>query len=128
MAGWSSPYFTEAELRCKCGCGRSDMDPEFMSRLDTLRAQWGRGITPTSAFRCENHPDEREKTTVGAHRQGRAVDIPVNGPDAFRLIQLALASGFTGIGVSQRVGKPRFIHLDDAPAADGQPRPTCWSY
>jgi zinc D-Ala-D-Ala carboxypeptidase len=127
---WTSPYFTPAEMACKCGhCGgRSEMHPEFMARATRLRERWGRGISPSSAFRCALHPSEKDKTTVGAHRQGRAMDIPCSGPAAFKLMVLAVELGFTGVGISQRKDKPRFIHLDDAPAAEGQPRPTVWSY
>lgn len=128
MTGWTSRYFTPAEMACKCGCGVERMDPHFMERLDRLRERWGRGISPSSAYRCERHESEQGKTTIGAHRQGRAVDIPCDGQGAFRLMSIALELGFTGVGISQRAGKPRFIHLDDAPAADGQPRPTCWGY
>lgn len=128
MTGWTSPYFKPAEMVCKCGCGVERMDPHFMERLTRLRERHGKGISPNSAYRCENHASERGKTTVGAHRQGRAVDIPCDGPTAFRLMALAHELGFTGIGLSQRPGQPRFLHLDDAPAAEGQPRPTAWGY
>lgn len=128
MSTWTSKYFTHGELACKCGCGRADMDPRFMERLDRLREKHGKAMVPTSGFRCENHVSERSKTTVGAHRQGRAVDIAATGQEAFRLMTLALEVGFTGIGISQRSQQPRFIHLDDAPNAEGQPRPTVWSY
>jgi hypothetical protein len=42
-------------------------------------------------------------------------------------MRLALAKGFTGIGVQQK-GGGRFIHLDNLPNGPGQPRPTVWSY
>lgn len=128
MSGWTSKFFTPAEMACKCGCGVERMHPAFMERLDRLRERHGKGLSPSSAYRCENHSAEKSKTTVGAHRQGRAVDLPCDGQTALRLLSLALELGFTGIGVSQRAGQPRFIHLDDAPAAEGQPRPTVWSY
>jgi zinc D-Ala-D-Ala carboxypeptidase len=43
------------------------------------------------------------------------------------MIRMALSVGFTGIGVKQH-GAGRFIHLDDLPNAEGQPRPHLWSY
>jgi hypothetical protein len=35
--------------------------------------------------------------------------------------------GFTGIGIAQK-GEGRYVHLDDLPSVEGQPRPTLWSY
>lgn len=132
MTDWNAKYFKSAEFACKCGTcgGRSEMVASFVERLDRLRERFGRPIAISSGFRCERHPSETAKTggIVGAHRQGRAVDIPCAGPDAFKLMAIAHEVGMTGVGISQRAGQPRFIHLDDAPPAEGQPRPTCWSY
>jgi hypothetical protein len=51
------------------------------------------------------------------------------GADALELVALALAYGFTGIGVNQKGAHDgRFIHLDDLDNAPGQPRPCIWSY
>ena len=55
------------------------------------------------------------------------MDIAISGSRAVELVRMALASGFTGLGVNQK-GDARFIHLDDLPNKDGQPRPHIWSY
>ncbi len=131
MTAWNSPYFTRQELACRCGqCGgRADMNPVTVDRLTRLREAAGRPLTVSSGFRCERHPSEARKTTVGAHRQGRAVDLPVDGGTAYTLIRLALGLGFTGVGVSMGPHGPRFIHLDDVePGNSAQPRPVFWSY
>lgn len=128
---WEARYFTPAEMACKCGkCGGlAEMNQEFMNKLDLLRAAVNRPIPVSSGYRCAQHTSELTKTTVGAHRQGRAVDIPCSGPEAFKIIEMALELGFTGIGVSQNKRGARFIHLDDAPPGNpAQPRPTFWSY
>jgi uncharacterized protein YcbK (DUF882 family) len=83
-------------------------------------------MTVTSGYRHPTHPIEAAKAAPGAHSTGRAVDIAVQGADAVRLIALAIAEGFTGIGVQQK-GSGRFIHLDDLPSG-AFPRPTVWSY
>ena len=126
----TAKYFKPEEFACKCGTcgGRSEMDAGTVEKLDRLRERYGKPIAISSGFRCEKHISEMGKTTVGAHRQGRAVDIPCAGPEAFKLMALAVELGFTGVGISQRANQSRFIHLDDAPGAAGQPRPTCWSY
>lgn len=123
-----SKYFTEDELRCSCGCGQVKMNPAFLERADRLREKFGKPISPSSGYRCSNHRSERDKKAPGAHQLGRAMDIPCDGQTAFLLMKLAFELGFTGIGVSQNARGARFLHLDDATAADGLPRPTSWSY
>ena len=119
------PNFGEDEFRCKHS-GQCVMVPEFMARLQRLRIAYGRPMTVTSGYRHPTHPIEAAKAAPGAHSTGRAVDIAVQGADAVRLIALAIAEGFTGIGVQQK-GSGRFIHLDDLPSG-AFPRPTVWSY
>jgi hypothetical protein len=55
------------------------------------------------------------------HSRGIAVDIAIQGPEAVRLLDLALELGFTGIGVQQK-GDGRFLHLDT------RDTPAIWSY
>lgn len=125
---WSRwPHFTEAEMRCK-GSGRSAMDPAFMDRLEALRQAFGRPMSITSGYRA---PDYNAKVSAsgpdGPHTTGRAVDVAVSGADALALVGLAIAQGFTGVGVCQKGGS-RFIHLDDLPPGGRHPRPAIWSY
>lgn len=124
---WSSPYFTQDEMRCQCGCNQDGMNAEFMERLTSLRADWGKPMIVTSAYRCPQHPIESKKAKPGAHASGRAVDIAVQGEDAHKFLSVAFGHGFTGIGVQQK-GGGRFIHLDDLTKDEGWPRPTIWSY
>lgn len=118
------PNFSEAEFRCKFS-GKCQMNPEFMARLQRLRTAWGRPMGVTSGFRDRTHQAERNKATPGAHTLGRAVDIGIQGPEAFELLAMALVHGFTGLGVKQH-GSGRFLHLDDI--TQGLPRPALWSY
>lgn len=124
---WSLyPNFTEDEFRCK-HTGRCKMDPVFMRRLQHLRSVFGKPMRITSGYRDPSHPVEAAKDKPGAHSEGRAADVAVQGADAVRLVQLAIGLGFTGIGVQQK-GTARFIHLDDLTQLDNYPRPTIWSY
>jgi len=121
-----SEHFSEQEVMCQCGCGRADMDPGFMDRLEELREHFGKPLTLTSAFRCPAHNSEVSTTGAdGPHTTGRAVDILIQGLDAFRLVKVALALGFTGLGVKQK-STGRFLHLDDL--QQPYPRPRIWSY
>lgn len=119
------PNFSEDEFRCR-HTSKCEMHPEFMERLQRLRAAYGKPMKITSGFRHRSHPVESRKAATGAHSMGRAADVAVVGADAIRLIVLAAEFGFTGIGVQQK-GEGRFIHLDDVPG-NMLPRPALWSY
>lgn len=122
MTDWSVyKHFTRGEFACKCGCGRADMQPLFLGRLQALRMIWGKPMIITSGYRCPDHPVEKAKATPGAHNQGIAADIGVSGADAVALLRLALDANFTGIGVQQK-GSGRFLHLDI------REHPAIWSY
>ncbi|MGE8308520.1 MAG: D-Ala-D-Ala carboxypeptidase family metallohydrolase [Pseudomonas protegens] len=122
--------FSAKELRCKCGKCNSDgseMQPEFMDRLQQLRNQYAKPMALSSGYRCRRHPEEARKAEPGEHNMGLAVDVAVRGPDALKLLQLALGLGFTRIGVSQK-GNSRFLHLGLAPIGGRLPSPALWSY
>lgn len=121
------PNFTKSEFDCK-ETGENEMTPDFMQKLQTLRSAYGKPMRVTSGFRSVEHSIESKKRRPGAHTTGQAVDIAVDRTDAFNLLKLAIAFGFTGIGVKQK-GRSRFIHLDTiAPNKNGFIRPTIWSY
>jgi uncharacterized protein YcbK (DUF882 family) len=115
--------FNEDEFRCPC-CGAAEMTMRFMETLQHLRVIFGRGLTISSGFRCEDH-----NASIGGgapHPTGNAADIPIYGEDAHRLVTLAMPL-FTGIGFKQHsMMDKRFIHLDllEPP----HPRPRIWTY
>jgi len=116
------PNFSESEMACK-HTGKTGMKAQTMDRLQAVRTAYGKPMTVTSGYRHPTHPIEARKASPGAHASGQAVDIAVGpGQDVYELVQLAMAHGFRGIGISQRGGQPRFVHLDDLP------RFAIWSY
>lgn len=126
-----SKYFSDNELRCKCGCGQVKMNDVFLAKIDQLRELLGVPMVVTSGYRCENHPEEKKKdgSTTGAHVQGKAIDVAVHGVDATRLISAAHALAFTGIGVKQHGPiEGRIVHIDTASGTKDQPRPWLWTY
>lgn len=114
------PNFSEVEFRCR-HCGKQEMKPEFMQSLQALRSAYGKSLTVTSGYRCQNHPIEKAKPDPGMHTTGLAADLGVQGSDAVEVLRIALGLGFTGIGVQQK-GMGRFIHLDKRTV------PAIWSY
>jgi zinc D-Ala-D-Ala carboxypeptidase len=126
---WRWPHFKPEELRSR-GAGEPDLvvETEFLDRLERLRVRYARPMPINSGYRTPQHNAVVSKTgTTGPHTTGRAVDVRVTGPDAVDLVRLAFMCGFTGVGVSQKGGAARFIHLDDL-AAPAFPRPAIWSY
>jgi zinc D-Ala-D-Ala carboxypeptidase len=121
-------YFKLAEFECHCGCGRVEMDPAFLDKLDALRAHHGQPLTVSSGYRCPSY-NAKVSTTgpTGPHTTGKAADLLVDRGEAYRVLGIALDMGFTGIGIQQK-GHTRYLHLDTVPDAPGQPRPTIWSY
>lgn len=128
MIDWSQyPNFSEDEFRCR-HCGRADMDPAFLERLQTIRTIVNEPLIVSSGYRSPEHNDRVSSTgRDGPHTTGRAVDLAVSHGLAHKVIAAALATGITGLGVNQK-GRGRFLHLDDLPEAPGRPRPTVWSY
>ena len=124
-----TPHFLKRELACKCGCGRLPQQ-SFMDKVENLRMRAGFPMPVSSAMRCPEYNAKKSSTGGwGPHTTGRAIDILVSGSRAFELMRLAMTSGFTGVGVNQKgPHDQRFIHLDDLPDAEKQPRPAPWSY
>ena len=119
-----TPNFSVNEMACKCGCGRHEMDGEFMRMLQTLRDEMQGPLRVSSGFRCEDH-NEMVSTTgrTGPHTQARATDILISGERAMVLFEKARQIGFSGIGSSHNDHQPdRFVHFDN------QTRKTLWSY
>jgi zinc D-Ala-D-Ala carboxypeptidase len=117
------PNFSEAEFKCS-HCGKVNMNPEFLQKLQMLRTAFAKPMRITSGYRCPDHPIEAKKASSGAHTTGCAADVAVQGRDAHDLLRLAFHFRFTGIGVQQK-GSGRFIHLDTLTES---PRPNVWSY
>jgi uncharacterized protein YcbK (DUF882 family) len=103
------------------------MTTSFLQKLDAIREDYGQPIIISSGYRCSHYNKQISSTgTDGPHTTGRAVDIPVHGEEAVRLMQVALKYGMTGFGVKQKGPfNKRFIHLDDL---ENGLRPTMWSY
>ena len=129
MPDW--PHFSHAELACRCGCGRADMDPDFMQKLEAVRRMVDQPMAVSSAFRCPEHNQAVSSTGAdGPHTTGRAIDIRVSGHQAHRVLAFALRHGMSGVGVKQHGNhSARFLHMDDLEDDETPgPRPWIWSY
>lgn len=118
--------FTLEEFACK-HCGKNEISPDLIDKLQELREECEFPFIVTSGYRCSEHPAEINKDKPGMHAKGLAVDILVSGSQAYEVVSSAPSFGFTGIGVNQK-GKDRFIHLDINGDKNGKIRPYIWSY
>ena len=55
MAKMITPNFSVNEMTCKCGCGRHEMDGEFMRMLQTLRDEMQGPLKVSSCIRGKDH-------------------------------------------------------------------------
>jgi len=60
--------FTENELKCKCGCGRLNIDNEYLVRLQAFRYILGRPIKINSACRCVKHNKNSGGVETSCHQ------------------------------------------------------------
>ena len=119
--------FTKTQFDCKY-TGKNEMKHSFMLRLDQLATDCAFRIRISSGYRDISHPVEKAKDgATGSHPDGIAADLMVGWQQAFKVLEVAMRMGFTGIGIKQK-GSKRFIHLDDSEAKEGRPRPHVWSY
>jgi uncharacterized protein YcbK (DUF882 family) len=126
---WKWPHIDPAKEWADRMSGRLVVVPEFLDKLEALRAAWGRPLIINSAYRTPEHNIAVATTgEAGPHTTGRAVDLACAGAEALELVRHALALGFTGVGVQQK-DAARYVHLDDLTPSDGfVTRPWLWSY
>ena len=118
-----SENFSKSEFVCPC-CGQSKMHPGFIKRLQALRTEWGKPFTAVSGggYRCAVYG-----STTSAHHEGRAIDPTIGREDYHAFLEHALYYGFTGLGIKNKDGRFQ-MHIDDAEAQPGRPRPWVWTY
>ena len=100
-------YFKIEEFKCKCGCGKAEMNQKFTQMLDMARGESGVPFHITSGYRCPKHNKNVGSTSTN-HTLGVAADIACNnGGTRLKIIDALLAVGFKRIGVHKN-----FIHAD----------------
>ena len=129
---------TASDLECRCGeCGPREMGytDTALEALNDLQQDFGAELQINSGWRCRQHPEERSKTWPGSHTTADddnvTVDVGIYGRDAYKLLELAMRQGFTGIGIKQiNDYSSRFLHLDKLtpPGTVRSPRPWVWTY
>lgn len=126
VTDWSLyPNFSESEFACS-HTGKCEMKKSYMDIIQAIRTEYGKPMSVNSGFRDKTHPIEAKKSKPGEHYYGACGDYDVPVEDVYLVVNIAIKHGITRIGVSQKEGAPRFLHLGIG-AAD-LPFPRIWSY
>ncbi|HDD36641.1 peptidase M15 [Thermococci archaeon] len=113
-------YFKPHEFKCRC-CGKLIIDPELVRRLDFVRAELGKPIKITSAYRCPSWNEKVGGKKNSAHLKGKAVDIHIpNREYLYKLIRVLIRQGWVRIGIAKT-----FVHVD---IDLSKPHPRIWLY
>jgi len=116
-------YFTLDEFACKC-CGRSEMNIDFVLKLDKARMISGVPYKVNSGYRCPKHNENFKNPKTGKpsnnHPSGHSSDVKAeNGPTRGKILKGLYKAGFTRIGI-----RKDFIHVDDM----SDKSESCWLY
>lgn len=127
-----SPHLTWAELACHDRAEtpypekwRKTRLPALASAFERIRAEWGKPITVTSAYRTAEYNHQVGGAVDSQHVQGRALDLrPPSGISVehfwTHIRLLADEVGLGGVGYAAE-GRGGFVHIDTRPRkADGK--------
>ena len=99
MENGSTKNFTVDEFKCKC-CGVDGVKPAAKEAIQQVRDLYGKPMRLNSAYRCEKHNKAVGGHPNSEHLSGIAFDVhAATAEDRYRLVEMALACGFKGIGV-----------------------------
>jgi zinc D-Ala-D-Ala carboxypeptidase len=118
-------FFSPDELRCRCGrpnCDAAAMRDYHLRAINDLRRAWGKPLAVDSGARCEFWNKKKGGELHSRHMICDATDFAMDPQDRFAFVALAIAHGFTGIGVGKT-----FVHVDSRPLSPGEPR-HFWTY
>lgn len=94
-------------MACPCGCGFDTVDAETLKLADECRWYVGHPIKPSSVCRCESHNKTVGGSPQSQHLLGRAMDLPVNTPQALYGYLCEKYRGKYGFGLYST-----FVHID----------------
>lgn len=118
----TSKYFREDEFRrCTPPCSLQDMDQEFITLLDALRAEAGIPLTLNCAYRSPEYERSKGRSESGDHPQGRGVDIRcITSDHRYLILRAAFKLGVTRIGIAGS-----FVHIG---SGRDLPQRVVWGY
>lgn len=125
---WRWRHFKPREMADR-DSGSLVLIPAFMDWLESVRQAYDRPMIITSGCRTPLNQFALTGRRTGAHVDGMAVDVLVNGEGAELLERVAIDMGVLGRGVMQAgPHHKRYLHLDLWTKAPEGMRPRLWSY
>jgi len=101
-------HFTPDEFVCKCGCGKNNILPDLVTKLDEARDLYKKSMVIESGSRCPAHNKAVGGKQNSAHLSGLAADIRCRTDrDRYQLKNIFYILGFKRIGTGKT-----FIHVD----------------
>ncbi|MDW7660600.1 MAG: D-Ala-D-Ala carboxypeptidase family metallohydrolase [Bacillota bacterium] len=105
-----SPNFILREFQCKDGSHQVAIHHQLLEKLQQLRDMAQKPVLITSGYRNPSHNAKVCGSSTSRHLTGEAADIQIPGLHPDEVAQLAVAAGFTGIGIYDS-----FTHVDVRP-------------
>ena len=116
-----SEHFKPEEFACKCGCGKNNVSPELVEKLEVARVIYGLPMRINSACRCADHNAKVGGVMASSHIDGFAVDLLAASAEMrYQIVKALLVAGFERIGIGDA-----FIHADIDPK---KPQGVIWLY
>ena len=115
--------FKRSEFDCRCGCGKNNINIDFLEKLQLARTYAGIPFVVISGCRCDSHNSSAEVggKPTSDHLTGEGADIRViNSTERFAILDSAIAAGFRRIGIGRG-----FIHLGNG---KHNPQAVAWIY
>lgn len=105
--------FTKEELTCRCGCGRYNMDNNFLIRLQAFRLKYNKPLVITCGGRCIKHNKEVKGVPTSLHQcqTKKATAVDVTGDSVQSLYQEACLSGLFNEVEWHKTDGLNFVHL-----------------
>ncbi|MDW7678467.1 MAG: D-Ala-D-Ala carboxypeptidase family metallohydrolase [Bacillota bacterium] len=107
---WISSNFRLKEFECNDGSHQVALTKALLEKLQRLRELAEAPVVVTSGYRNASHNARVGGSPTSRHLSGEAADIRIPGLHPDEVAQLAVAAGFTGIGIYAG-----FTHVDVRP-------------
>ena len=106
-------HFRRGEFKCKCGCGKDDIDAALVRLCETIRGAVGVPLIINSGCRCEAHNAKVGGVKGSYHTQGKAADLScsLGARKLYDTIQALYAAGKLE-GLEYCIRYKTFVHID----------------
>ena len=102
-----SKNFKSEEFACKC-CGKCEVDPKLIEKLQLVRSIVGVPIYINSGYRCDKHNREAGGSSKSQHVLGKAADIRIHNMSVEQMYNICKGF-FNGVGIYP---DQHFLHVD----------------